>query len=275
MAYKFEPGMMYRMPTHFGPLMGPRQGPEGRKFECIDNPKITNISVSFLSNADQLNALLPECYELGDKPVVTVSATYMTEIEWLAGRGYNLLGVTFPAVFKGEKDLVRGPFLSVLWENLADPIITGREELGFSKIYCELPEPRITRGEAQAVAGWLGFNFLDIGLSNLVEQSTEASGGGGNVDGTLHYKFMPRTGEWGTPDICYPVITPSTGGNSKLLERWTGDGEIAWNRARWEDLPTMYNIVNMLADLEVKEYVGGALVRSVGGKDLSDQRILK
>ena len=34
MAYKFQPGKMYRMPTHFGPLMGPRQGPDGRKFEC-------------------------------------------------------------------------------------------------------------------------------------------------------------------------------------------------------------------------------------------------
>jgi len=78
----------------------------------------------------------------------------MKEIEWLAGRGYNILGVTFPAVFKGKEDTARGPFLTVLWENLADPIITGREELGFSKIYCELPEPRISRGEAHAVAGW-------------------------------------------------------------------------------------------------------------------------
>ena len=62
MAYKFQPGKMYRMPTHFGPLMGPRQGPDGRKFECVDNPKNTSISVSFLSNAEQLKALLPECF---------------------------------------------------------------------------------------------------------------------------------------------------------------------------------------------------------------------
>ena len=125
MAYKFQPGKMYRMPTHFGPLMGPRQGPDGRKFECVDNPKNTSISVSFLSDAKQLKALLPECFELGEKPVVTVYANYMKEIEWLAGRGYNILGVSFPAVFKGARDHVRGPFLSVLWENLCDPIITG------------------------------------------------------------------------------------------------------------------------------------------------------
>ena len=112
--------------------------PDGRKFECVDNPKNTSISVSFLSDAKQLKALLPECFELGGEPVVSVYANYMKEIEWLAGRGYNILGVSFPAVFKGARDHVRGPFLSVLWENLCDPIITGREELGFSKIYCEM-----------------------------------------------------------------------------------------------------------------------------------------
>jgi hypothetical protein len=85
---------------------------------------------------------------------------------------------------------------------------------------------------------------------------------------------MPRTGVWGTEDIAYPVITPATGGHRKVEEHLIGDGCVTWNRARWEDLPTMYNIVNALADLEVVEYLGGSLTRTVGGKDLSDQRIL-
>ncbi|MCZ6635451.1 MAG: hypothetical protein O7G87_18785, partial [bacterium] len=70
-------------------------------------------------------------------------------------------------------------------------------------------------------------------------------------------------------------ITPAKGGNRKLVESWKGDGELKWNRARWEDLPTQYNVVNALADLEVVEYLGGSLTRTIGGKDLSDQRILK
>ena len=78
MPYQFQPGRMYRMPTHFGPSLGPRQGEAGRKFANVDSPKVTARSVSFLV---------------------------------------------------------------VLWENLTDPILTGREELGFSKIYCEIPEP--------------------------------------------------------------------------------------------------------------------------------------
>ena len=49
---------------------------------------------------------------------------------------------------------------------------------------------------------------------------------------------------------------------------------MSWNRARWEDLPTQYNIVNGIADLEVHRWLQATMTKTVGGKDLSDQRIL-
>ena len=265
---------MYRMPTVFGPATGPRRGPDGRKFECIDNPKKISIAVSFMSNADQLNALLPVGFEVFGEPVVTVQTTYMKDIEWLAGRGYNTLGVTFPAVFKGKRDTATGPFLTVLWENLTDPIITGREELGFSKIYCALPEPMIDDSTATATANWLGFEFMKMNLTGLTPTSAQATPGGAPVDGILHYKYMPRTGEWGTADSAYAVITPAELPNTKVIEQWSGDGTVQWNRARWEDLPTQYNIVNGIADLKVSRWLPASITKSIGGKDLSDQRIL-
>ena len=278
MPYQFQPDKMYRMPTHFGPRTGPRRGPDGRTFENKDTPKTTSISVSFLTNAEQLEALLPERFALNGPPVVTVYASYMTEIEWLAGRGYNILGVTLPVTFNGEEEQVTGSLLTVLWENLTDPIITGREELGFAKIYCELPEPTILRGERHLIASWLGFKFLDLHVNNLRQQSaTEITELTANQtgDGTLHYKYMPRTGEWGTADVAYVVLTPAGNSNSVITERWVGDGSVQFHRARWEDMPTQYNIVNTFYDLEIKEYRGASVTKSVGGKDLSDQRIVR
>lgn len=278
MPYPLDPSKMYRMPTHFGPRTGPRQGPDGRKFECIDNPYGTAYSVSFLTNANQLLAFLPPGFALDGEPVVTVSTNHMTAIEWLAGRGYNVLGLTFPVRFDGQIDHVRGSFLTVLWENLTDPILTGREEIGFSKIYCELPPPAQLGGEYHLIASWLGFKFLDLHVGDLRELSSEEietrqnSAGG---DGTLHYKYMPRTGEWGTADIAYPVLTPAANSNQRILEQHVGSGTIQFHRARWEDLPTQYNIVNAFADLEIREYRGASLTKTVGGKDLSDQRILR
>ncbi len=278
MPYQFDPDQMYRMPTHFGPRTGPRRGPDGRKFECRDNPYSTSFSVSFLSNSAQLEKFLPPGFALDGEPVVTVSATYMTEIEWLAGRGYNTLGVSFPARFEGEADRLSGSFLTVLWENLTDPILTGREEIGFSKIYCELPTPTSLRGQHHIIASWLGFKFLDIYVDDLREQSRQeidelASGQSGA--GILHYKYLPRTGEWGRADAAYAVLTPAETPNRRVLERKVGAGSLKFHKARWEDMPTQYNIVNAFADLEIREYRGASLTKTVGGKDLSDQRILR
>ena len=278
MPYSLNAEPMYRMPTPFGPAGGPRQGPDGRRFECKDNPKTVSLAASFLTNPAQLEPLLPPSFFLAGEPVVTVAASYMTEIEWLAGRGYNTLGVSFPVRYQGEQDKATGNFLAVLWENLADPIITGREELGFAKIYCELPEPTLLAGKWHATASWLGFRFLDIHLNNLTQQSPEEIAALSQApanDGTLHYKYMPRTGEWGTTDVAYACLTPAATPNRVITERWTGQGSIQFHPARWEDMPTQYNIVNTFAALEILEYRGASVAKTVGGKDLSDQRILR
>ena len=53
-----------------------------------------------------------------------------------------------------------------------------------------------------------------------------------------------------------------------------GSGEVTFNKARWEDLPTQYMVVNAFNALEIKEYRGASIEHSVGGVSLSNQRIL-
>ncbi len=278
MSNKFQPGLIYRMPASFGPRTGPRQGPDGRKFACVDFPKATTLAVSFLSDTAQLEALLPDGFSLAGEPIVSVSASYTTEIEWLAGRGYNMLGVRIPATYCGEIDEVTGSFLSVLWENLADPIITGRDELGIPKIWCELPEPVEENGVTRLTASWLGFRFLDLTLCDLVErsneeikddQSTQSDGG------DLHLKYIPKTGAWGKADVCYVTHIPAAAPNKKIVQQYSASGEVRFHHARWEDMPSQYNIVNALADLEIIEYRGASVTKTVGGKDLGDVCILR
>jgi len=278
MSYIFQAGRMYRMPTHFGPSLGPRQGEDGRKFPCIHSHQATIYSVAFLSNRRQLDALLPPGFETSGEPLVTVTASYFTQIEWLAGRGYNTLGVSWPARFKGERDEAEGGFLSVLWENLADPIITGREELGFSKIYCELPEPRVLEGTTTIHAGWLGFTFFEMQVKNLKRPAlpeAAAAPAPAGLRGTLHYKYIPKTGEWGAADVAYAVLSPEGNTQQAIQESWKGDGSLQFRHARWEDMPTQCHIVNALQELEIKEYRGATMLKSLGSKDLSDQRILR
>lgn len=276
MSYQFKSDNIYRMPTHFGPSLGPRQGPNGRNFDNVQTPKTTTLTLSFSSNSEQLENLLPSCFQLGREPIVTVQFSKMTELEWLAGRGYSMLGISFPACFKGKFHRVNGSFLCVLWENLCDPIITGREELGFSKIYSELSEPVISESGTSVTASWMGFDFLTMKFDNLKENlQITSSPTDPESEGLLHYKYIPKTGKQGIADAAYPVFSPFNGSHIKVLTKKTGTGSIHWNKARWEDLPTFYNVVNILADLEINKYLSASLSQSIGSKSLSDQMILE
>lgn len=276
MSYKYVPDKMYRMPIHFGPSLGPRQVPDGVKLDYIDSPDTTTIAVSFKSNPEQLEALLPECFTLGEDPVVTISCSQMTNIDWLAGRGYSMIGLTFPAKYSGKKDKLQASFLCVLFENMCEPIITGREELGFSKVYSEISGPLVSDNKAEVSAYWQGFKFLDIEVKQLVELPAEesAKSTGNKNGGMLHYKYIPKTGDWGDADIEYPTFTPASSDQSRVIKYFKGVGDISWNRSQWQDLPTLYNLVNTLADLEIIEYMDASLMYSVGGKKLRKQRIL-
>ena len=87
----------------------------------------------------------------------------MTNIDWLAGRGYTMIHVWWPVMFKGEQDKTFGRFLAVMWENLADPIITGRGEIGQPKLFADIPEWRLVDSAYHCEASWLGFKFLELG----------------------------------------------------------------------------------------------------------------
>jgi hypothetical protein len=270
---------MYRMPTHFGPSTGPRHGTRGERF-LHDRRRSLTIRASFLTDAAALDKLTPAEFALWGEPVVTLHASYMTEIPWLAGRGYNVLGFEWPVRFAGKIDTVEGEFLSVLWENLAEPILTGREELGFAKIFCDLPEPRRLGSTLEFGASWQGFRFLDVRVTGLspiaAEDAKRRSARRGQ--GLLHLKYMPTTGEWGKADVCYPTFSPADDPDgfapTQVLGAHTGEASIRFTPARWEDLPTQYMIVNALAGLPQIEMRGAIVLETIGGSDLSHQRRL-
>ena len=267
-----ERGKFYRMPVPYGPMPGPRQIPAGKSVDHRRNPTHRTFGISYLVHRARLEALLPPGFSLWGDPVLTVDVTYMWGIDWLAGRGYNTFGVKFPASANANGETVHGTFLSVLWENLADPIISGREELGFSKLYCEIPEPRAHAGRYSIRCGWLGHFFFEMELADL-RDAPPAPPNPQNA-GLLHYKFMPRTGDWGTADFAGAVLSPSQPGDIAITARKTGKGQFRFQRSRWEDLPTLYHIVNALADIELLEFHGAHLTISEGSTDHANQRII-
>lgn len=271
-TYSFEPGKIYRMPTHFGPAPGPRQIPPDARADPAQNPKKTIVSASFLTDPTKLEAHLPHGFSLIE-PVVTVEFHYMSGIDWLAGHGYTMILVTWPAVFEGRKHRASGPFLAVVWENLPDPIITGRDEIGHPKLYADVLDLRIRNGTYQCEASWKGFTFLELEVSAL--RDADAVVAEKTADGTLMLKYIPRTADWGGTELCQVTLTPAANSGVTVENRQIGAGDIRFHRARWNDLPTMYHVINALAALPVLEARGGSVSWTRGGKSYRDQRVLE
>ncbi|MEY2754072.1 MAG: hypothetical protein RJB65_430 [Actinomycetota bacterium] len=273
MPFQPQRGRFYRMPVFFGPMPGPREWPEGRDFDFRTTPRMRMLGVRMLTNADQLTAMLPDRFELRGAPVVTVELNYMTEIGWLAGRGYNLCDVKFEVTYHAKSGPVNGTLVLVRWENLCDPILSGREELGHNKLYCEIPEPRFVDERRSVRLSWLDTPFMDLSVTGLtpIPGVTRPK-----VDpehhGMLSYKYIPRTGDWGEADVEYVTLSPNDvmRQNMTITNFEVGTGEFAFRHTTWDELPTLYRIVNAFADLENHGFQGAHLLETIGGSSIAE-----
>ena len=275
MSYHFQKDRFYRMPTHFGPSLGPRQGIDGRRYANLESSRDITLQATFKANPVQLENLLPPGFCLREPHTVSITFGYGKDVEWLAGRGYNIFGVSIPAAYKGKQDTVYGDLQLVLWENMADPIITGREDLGFAKLYCEIPEPQFLADEVICRASWDGCEFAKLTVSGLKEVSIQDFPESPPSDGTLHYKYIPKTSAPGESDVEYAVLTPADWPNVTVDNAMIAEsGHCHFRQSSWEELPTLVHIVNTLSELTLGACIEATLIKSHGGKDLSDQRIL-
>ena len=90
--FSIDPHATYLMPAHFGPRY------TGEKTSGWYHD-VTVVAVPFKTERDKLAALLPAGFQLADEAVVTVYYACNKNIDWLAGRGYNMVGVNARTVF--------------------------------------------------------------------------------------------------------------------------------------------------------------------------------
>lgn len=232
------------------------------------------MAVSYRTRAAQLERILPPGFALRGEPVVTVSLSYFDNLYWLAGRGYGIVLVDFPVTYTGKSETIAGTFCPVLWEGTPEAIMTGREELGFPKLFGDIPALSWDRqrGTAEGQASWFGFKFLEIEAQGLAEASGDKKlpGAGGPQ---MFYKYMPRTSIGGKEgkDVAYVTTSlppPGAAGDPSPIKfgdanfkKWVGkQGRVSWHRATFQQLPTTFHVVNGLADIEIVEYVGSEII---------------
>jgi hypothetical protein len=267
-----DTGTMYRMPVVFGPSLGPRQrgdlgpypaGASGARWQVV-------AGVRFRTDAGALAGLLPPHFSLAGPPTVSVTVSWLHDIGWLAGRGYNILRVDVPVEFSGADGRVSGNLTPVLWESLADPIITGREELGMSKLYADIPPLIEEPGRIVCSARWQDFEFFQLEIDGLEDMDGAAPV---TAPAVLNYKYIPKTGSWGEPDAAYVTMSPPR--PLTVTRKRVGRATFGFVPCTWEQLPTLAHIVNVLAALPVVETGEGSVTVVQGAPDGRDQRIVR
>ena len=257
------------MPVEFGPAPGPRNLPASQRHRRFDK-KATSLTLSAGTDAGLLAALLPNGMTLVEESRLEIVVTLLSDIGWLAGRGYNIVMVRIPACWNGEQP-VAGHFVPVVWENMADPILTGREELGWPKIFADIPAPRATGARMRGSASWDGFRFFEFAAENLEPAAVPEAA----PEAMIFHKYIPRTGEWGTAEIDQMTIVEPGPPAPEIRSCEVGSGRFSFSSARWQDMPTQYPIVNALAALPLTDFGPAVRLETSGGTDVSGQRILR
>lgn len=275
---KLDANSRYRMPVVFGSAVGPRQHPEGRMWKPEETGTMNSdwMRIAYRVDAAKLEKLLPPGFELRGEPILSVSCAWFRNLYWLAGRGYGILSLDFPVTYRGKDETIDGMFCPILWEGRPDAIMTGREELGFPKMFADFTEIDWDReaGRATCAASWLDHTFFDIELTDLVEEENPVKILPGSAGGAqLYYKYFPRTSPFGKDGADVEYVTcgaPKGAATANIVmddfdyRRWTGKGSVKWHSATFEQLPLQFKIVNTMVDLEPLEVVEVEMVSFSG-----------
>ncbi|KAI1409829.1 hypothetical protein F5Y13DRAFT_169017 [Hypoxylon sp. FL1857] len=277
----------YRMPIVFGPFPGPRQSFDGRRRDGSSSTS-KEAFITFKTPNSALTSLLPPGFSFQEAPAsgqdayVTVAPKTLDNLEWLGFRGYNLFSFYIHGVqYVTPKGVIhQGTFLPVLWEDLADPIISGREELGYPKLFADISISE-TQGSYHMSASWKGSCFADFDLEYLRETEGSAAplapAEAGIDNGLLLYRYMPTTGKPGVAEVDYAVFVPYSEERKNqqvsTVRRFVGStGKVEWYPLDWQRLPTLHHIVKRLAEIPITSIVACGLTEKVGGSDLSSAR---
>lgn len=288
-----QSNLRFRQPTIFGPIAGPRQIPRDA---CVGGkPSSSTVAtIRFKTSASLVSTLFPnDSYAFPQhKSMVEVSFVLQSlrDLDWLGGAGYDLFtfnihGVTFT---KKDGTDIQGTFVAATWENRCEPIITGREELGWPKLWSDIDIHNSATKNLQATFSWNGAEWgrlwLDGPESDASTEATSAENGESDVaeEGFFLHKYTPCSAFRDSPqaDAEYDIFIPKGSGEDMSAHHGSHDrpeptirihsgGGVSFTPLGWKKLPTLQHIVSRLEELPQYGLVEASLKTTSGASDFS------
>lgn len=267
---KIEKNKVYEMPIFFGPAPVPKNKDVNGNYVLMKPADVEAITVLFETNPEQLEPLLPEGFSL-NAPVVSVAECEFANIGYFGGNTYTLLNISVPVRFNGAHETLDGDLVLAMFENHADPIIGGREQLGYAKVYADMPKFIKDGKTIKSSASSWGFKFMEMTLDTRTpaDNPDTMKELAAMSQGKFNYKYIQSTPFKGTAygcggaDASYPTFNPKAWKKPKDYpftvkppETEFCAGEVLFHSPSPDQMPMLWHVAQTLAKLEIKKYLG-------------------
>jgi acetoacetate decarboxylase len=209
---------------------------------------VTTASISFTTDPQAVRDLLPHHFEPGPQTVVRISHLQYEGVDYLAGRGYNVISVSVPVVLSRDRD-IRGDYSLVLWESSPHAVVLGRELQGYPKVYADVPDATAAMNGRTFECSEFGTVLLEGTIQDLQaldQQRLARLNARTSESSSLGWKYIP--GIDAKPDCDY--VTRAR--NPVAYQRgWSGEGSVVFNTPTWQEAPISARIVQRIAALPV------------------------
>lgn len=172
-----------------------------------------------------------------------------------------------------------------------------------SKLWAEIPDAVVANGLRTHTASWFGKEFMRLEIPHLEKCDPSASpalgtrswghrefspffedsdrsdvDGLAQQDGCLHHRYVPSVGKPGFHDASYATYMPVSSKSPPVLEcevvtkNHLSSVKIEIAVGTWEELPTLWNVVEGLRNLPKGEIKEVSVHKFQGASDCSSNR---
>lgn len=239
---KLEPNTKYDMPAAFGPsIFTP----------TTHAPDIQLIATSFVTTPEAIESILPRHLAKAESNIVYVNRLRYRGIDYLAGRGYEEVIVGVNARHEHDGKVIEAPYMFVEWVDDVPAILSGREALGYPKIYADIPQIIEVDDTIRFCASEYGIRFLSGEIRNLKRLPDSALPKINSAVSEFNFAWKYIQGPEGTIDADYLTLTRMTW---DYKEAWVGQGESHWHVSSFEESPASHAAVKAMSEFPVLEW---------------------
>ena len=248
--FKVQDDKMAFMPAFFTPTNEYLTGPISRYYD------IQKLSLVFETDIEKLAQYIPEELEITSNRIAIVKIENK-EVEVFANRPYDLLCVVAFVRYEDENGPVDGVYSLIMWENMIEPCIFGREAFGVPKLLCDLDPIQKVGDDYYVTASANGTTFLKIKahLPDDMPQASIDALNANHIESAINLRHLPQPDLYGKTYedlVLYKTDNLYTHGK-------VGTGEVEWIVPAFHEFPGQQHIIQGLADLPLTRFVSASL----------------